>query len=1718
MEKPVKTIFTFKNDLNIVQHFLYIFIGDVPKILRTVLNKIKDTDLLESLIVINKNDIKLLESYYGKHWYKYLFPIEHIKYVKNNLSNPKYNKLKYKAIKKVGKQWFNNHFQIGGEEEEEEKTLLEEYLKNPYEDDVDEDIKENKKEDLIFKKAIEKHKDNISKIRITPFNKSKNNIHKESNLKKLFEKIYITSLYILPDDTIKTIKKKICITIKNDERYGYLIPSRIYLWSEVYKKGVMLGHKWMEKEQVWDDIMVLPKNNIEDYYNLDEYALMIKRKKAIISNFIHIEDDEDLILHDYVINNLVKNNEIFFTDIYHEIGKNIVLNQEQKENLYQTFTEIYFPKVKKIDVTQILDFLNDKNVDKEITKQNLVYNDIVKEILLENQSIEIYHKTKETDVNRYSKYLTNLYISSLNATWLNDNELDLYSIFDTFELSERYPFMQLQLLSNQYVIKIYKPFVTNTSKEQKEIIKKWFITTPYGISFKIRLNDPKYPFKFITVNINSKGKVEYKSQWRISESANLEYIKGTINEVITLIRKINKYNDDKLRLKIPHIKDFKIVFINAMQHFEIPINKSINHNDLTDFSRLFFPFITIITIPPKRKGDKYSTSAGKYGTYLTYKRISKYEQNQVLLIEKKIRELVSNYGISEDKLVKEISKRFNITEEDALYHIEQVKKKKNFFQKRGAKQLRNLAELSVFKTPGINIQIQGKRQQLYKFRMNGVPSELQLFRIIDFINILLYLYVEIYLYKNVKKEYIKNFLKDLTNVASRRNLVEKIEVEEQTKTNIKTLSNIDKERFGFVPEPGKNNYSRNCGKNKQPRAFTNTMDLEKSGYVYNKETDEYTYDITYQKKSKSKPRKVSLRAIKLKKETGENVYYTCHPKINGKSTFIGFLKEDDHPKKMCMPCCFKTDHMYSQSSKIRNRYFLCTGTKLDKEDKRGENIYYILQNTNKMDTGRFGFLSEKLDVWFNRNNNKTMKNNHYLVKTDGYYLKYGINQNNDNFLKAVAYSLNMSVDDLKRKMVYSLTGKLSDSIFSSLDDGNIKTAYKTVDNYVKITLSKMELYKDLLFLFSIPGAVTVEGVNVLIIEKETKNIIMGTEEQYLKKIDDYNIVCENYKNFDKNKNSIIILKENIQFNPIIFLVKKKENKHSVITQFKYEKDNIVDEIYDFYDINCKENIQQLEEKQSVSAIYLKNNLPNGIVKYQILDDYNKCIYLITVDNYILPVESSGCLYDVEIVNNVNRYLKTFRETYNKLMEIYKKSGIPFLPISVIHNKGKTKFIETSNGSFVPIKEEHIKSSKYGGLKIKTKNIIDNVVNKYISRGKESMIVDDRIKVVNLYKYEEDNYQLFKFNMSKYLQNNKNIRKKIIEETKSTKLEKNIMSIIYGKDSFISITKKDVNLQDYFTINRKKNVYKTNEGECTDKYHFKWVKNGCKLVINKKYIRYYVDKLIFELLHNEVSRKEILELDDFYISKVFDYNIFTIRDNEIILNSANPNWNTIVNKLFGDYESVINKVQREKEIYELYESQEMNSKYPLVYRKPFYLQKILPDDNTLYRAYANGIYWYMNIHEENDIKNLGYIHSMQTQLVNYFKGKVINFMVKNVDNENIWKEPFTKMEKVLSKILDKSNYKNITNYKVEVENYVLILSKQTGQFSIGLLDLYVLYKLFKYPIYVYNKFYELIYVIDKNKIIITDDYGGEKVKAIHLKMSFILNSEIPNNIDIMYYDK
>ena len=80
MSDPVKILWKYKNNNRRVQYNLYIFIGNTPKSIDNILEKIKNLNMYNSLITLTVEEHKQMNAIYSEKWYEKFFNINHINF------------------------------------------------------------------------------------------------------------------------------------------------------------------------------------------------------------------------------------------------------------------------------------------------------------------------------------------------------------------------------------------------------------------------------------------------------------------------------------------------------------------------------------------------------------------------------------------------------------------------------------------------------------------------------------------------------------------------------------------------------------------------------------------------------------------------------------------------------------------------------------------------------------------------------------------------------------------------------------------------------------------------------------------------------------------------------------------------------------------------------------------------------------------------------------------------------------------------------------------------------------------------------------------------------------------------------------------------------------------------------------------------------------------------------------------------------------------------------------------------------------------------------------------------------------------------------------------------------------------------------------------------------------------------------------------------------
>ena len=1660
--------------------------------------------------------------------------------------------------------------------------ISQEELEQLYTDIDDTGESSNKTAEMIRKAFDDEKLFKKLESNMVSFDTSKDSEVHDEDLRHVYVKKYITTQYLFKDDTIKIIKNKICCSIRNNSKFGkhkFISPSRQYLWSEYYFDNkinkVMIGQRWLKRNELLD-IDVEPISNIRVYEELRGKLKNFRDNIKRFGNKIKREDDENNILYDY--QSYYTNNEIYMIDVYNELGLNYRPKDDELQNIKDVYFRLYFPRIKNDDVKHILDYLTN-NPKIESTKMESVYESINNDLILENEIMKNVEMVKKVDNYQYlfkENYITQSVIHvnlNLNGVY----KLDLHEIFDQFEVNKNYPFVQYQKIDNKSVRKMSDKDISDITQtpEGVDVVTKWLENSPYGISFKVKIRE-RNNNKYMAINLNENGRIEYKTQWKEEDMATIEDIKKTYEYVKELVTIIDK-NQTRITINVPTNYEFKFAFMNTIQKFILPEEFNINHNNLSEFSRYFFPYVAMVIEPRKRQSKiQNNNNKGKFGTYLRYKRVSKYDNKH--RVEQRILYFMRNYEYTDNSLADVISKQFNITLQRAIDEIDRVRRNVPN-PTRGRKVLKKLENIPKYKPPGIGIDIQGKSRDKYKMRISGARNKEQLDRIISFMNILMFLYVETYHYKKPERQELKEKLKMLNKIARRRNKVDEIIDQAKEIKTIKQMTQLDKKRIGFKPEKGQNQWTRSCqnsgdDKKRRPQQYTN-LNLDKllqRGYKINKATG------MYEKKVKVNKKEITIRTVRLidyNKDgelTGNEVYYTCSPKENGDHMHVGFLTRSQNPYGQCMPCCFKKDPYTSKNKEKRDYFNECIGKKeftKTKETKTTGDRLYILQDTNKIQPGRLSFLPELLDKYINvaLEKDRYIKGHNLITSINGYFFKLGTNQDEFQFLNAFNTLYGLSIENIKKKLIDVLDKDSNNQIFTSLNNGDIKTRFNTRDNLIDfIKNSKLLDFNVINNLLSIPGIISKTGINIHIFEKtiiKIRNSLLekGTEKE------DYNILCQNseesYNIIDPDRENVFIIKENKNYYPIVMVVKKDENsKDFVMTKkFFYEdkSNNIINHIKEFINKNCnegilkslKEDTNNMTAKQSNMILHKLEREYNP--RYQVIDARNKCKYIITQNSTIIPTMPSGSLYDVQILKNMDNQLSDLDENLTKLRKLYKlsKGRIPINPIGIyydsIDNKKHTVFvvaIMTIVYDIVPVipKEYKIVDLVDRGLLLENKPLYDKI-DKEIEKGNDNYIMDERINKVNDDEFKQESYQLFRLHFSTYINqdNNEHIKTKLIKIIYDKKTEKDdkriaIRRILYkvvdkellksydkivqsgGSDRFINIVSKLPHLTKYKVVNNR-HVCKINttRESCDDNPHCHFFRDKCYMGITQEMAIEFINRMSEELVENSLKAKEILNEKDYYVSQIVNYDKFTERKGQTIIKSDNYRIKNILENLLG--KDNIPKIGRyvgdmNSDINE----NKLNIDNPLKDMPDFYVQNIVENNNTYFRAFINGFFWIKHPFYDPESRNLGYYSAHQDSLANYVKSRVIDWLIDFKNKNEI-------DEKLVSIMKENGTHKGNV-----VKEFLLTINNDETTKTDGIVELHILSRIMKIPIkviddnntiiYVFNNGIKYNYRTDSKKKLESnkDIIDPSNKKLITLRFSFITKRIIPDEIEVIYYIK
>ena len=476
----------------------------------------------------------------------------------------------------------------------------------------------------------------------------------------------------------------------------------------------------------------------------------------------------------------------------------------------------------------------------------------------------------------------------------------------------------------------------------------------------------------------------------------------------------------------------------------------------------------------------------------------------------------------------------------------------------------------------------------------------------------------------------------------------------------------------------------------------------------------------------------------------------------------------------------------------------------------------------------------------------------------------------------------------------------------------------------------------------------------------------------------------------------------------------------------------------------------------------------------------------------------------------------------------------YIPKTVFYDKkDKTNIhiisILLENELIIPIKFENKdeKDIQKLGLSIRFQPLeeeIDKEINYYTKN--EVKYVDSRLIRVKQHIFRNESYNIFRLELSLFLSENKEIKEKIINIVKnpkisyndkkyelrrlmfkitSNKLFKELGSQSGGGDTFVNIVNeiKDIenyavsNLRDYCEINKT-------QDNCNNNLHCNWSNNSCKMRLDENMLIDFINKIIEEMVQNDIQFKELLQEGNYYVSDIVDYSQYTNRPGQKIIKTGNYNISKIMAELFSkDKIPTIGKRQLTGKT-----SNEINEDYlELIELGKQLIQPIMSNKDSILRAYVNCFYWINNPLYDVESRNIGYFSDIQTQLTNQFKAKIIDFIFK-IKNEN---------QEKYSKYIKKYFNNNESEFSDALNKY-----RKQSYNTDGKLELYILSFIFDNRIVVYNNFNIVIGLYLNGEVPITEEtiknFTDEQYrnKTIFIKMDFDGSNKIPKNIYSIYY--
>jgi hypothetical protein len=273
-------------------------------------------------------------------------------------------------------------------------------------------------------------------------------------------------------------------------------------------------------------------------------------------------------------------------------------------------------------------------------------------------------------------------------------------------------------------------------------------------------------------------------------------------------------------------------------------------------------------------------------------------------------------------------------------------------------------------------------------------------------------------------------------------------------------------------------------------------------------------------------------------------------------------------------------------------------------------------------------------------------------------------------------------------------------------------------------------------------------------------------------------------------------------------------------------------------------------------------------------------------------------------------------------------------------------------------------------------------------------------------------------------------------------------------------------------------------------------------------------VVDELINIELKSNEILMKHGYYVSDIVDVNNYMYRDNQKIIKSSSTNINKLLSEIFGSTNIPIIGKRRINRIAKNINMDNLNNQLEIIGGKLY--QKII-NDNNIYRSYINGYYWINNNMLETVHRNLGYYNPLQTDLSNNIKSQIIDWII-NSNNQKILIRDIKESIPNLIKIIDDNKFIG------DIKRY---LTKNNEILYIYIIDLYIIYKINKITIIIYDNYENIVGLFDNGFKYLQSYYENDNLNNYkkfkeYINIKFEVNkfsiTNNPRSLTTIYYLK